>query len=97
MQTMEDAFLGSIASGIPGTPYIFFNGLLFRLEPNLTNLEASIRLVLLTEQQHETYPPMSLEDGMHYSAYLHMQSGDVVIQLYPDLAPLAVNSFIFNS
>ena len=95
LQTMQDAFLGSIASGIPGTPYIFFNGLLFRLEPNLTNLEASIRLELLAEQQHRTYPPMSLEDGMLYSAYLHMQSGDVVIQLYPDFAPLAVNSFVF--
>jgi cyclophilin family peptidyl-prolyl cis-trans isomerase len=95
LQTMQDAFLGSIASGIPGTPYIFFNGLLFRLEPNLTNLEASIRLELLAEQQHGTYPPMSLEDGMLYSAYLHMQSGDVVIQLYPDFAPLAVNSFVF--
>ena len=94
-QTMQDAYLGSIASGIPGTPYIFFNGLLFRLEPNLTNFEASIRLVRLVEQQYETYPLMSLEDGMLYSATLHMQSGDIVIQLYPDIAPLAVNSFVF--
>ncbi len=95
IQTMQDAFHGAIASGITGTPYIVLNGFLFQLEPNLTNLEASIRLEILADQKYEIYPPMSLVDGALYIAHLHLPSGDVVIQLYPDYAPLAVNSFVF--
>jgi cyclophilin family peptidyl-prolyl cis-trans isomerase len=92
---MQDAFNNSIAAGIPGTPFLFFNNQLFRFEPSLINLEAFIRLELLTEKQYEVYPPTVIDETASYLARIELNSGELVIQLYPQDAPLAVNSFIF--
>lgn len=92
---MEEAFYQGIASGIPGTPFLFLNGSLYQVEPSLTNLEAYIRLELLTEEQYDEYPPMILEDDVQYIARIELEIGEVIVQLYPDHAPLAVNNFIF--
>jgi cyclophilin family peptidyl-prolyl cis-trans isomerase len=92
---MEEAFFQGIASGIPGTPFLFLNGSLYQVEPSLTNLEAHIRLELLAEAQYDVYPPMTLEDDVQYIARIELEMGEVIIQLYPDHAPIAVNNFIF--
>lgn len=92
---MEEAFNLGVASGIPGTPLLFVNEILYQVKPSLTNLEAYIRLEYLSKDQYDSYPPMSLEEDVQYIARLELDIGEVVIQLYPDHAPLAVNSFIF--
>jgi cyclophilin family peptidyl-prolyl cis-trans isomerase len=92
---MEEAFYVGVASGIPGTPLLFINGFLYQVKPSLTNLEAYVRLELLTSKQYDSYPPMALEEDAQYVARIELEIGEVVIQLYPDYAPLAVNSFIF--
>lgn len=92
---MEEAFYQSIASGIPGTPFLFLNGSLYQVEPSLTNLEAYIRLERLKDAQYDRYPPMILEEDVDYVAHIETEIGEIVIQLYPDHAPLAVNSFIY--
>ncbi len=92
---MEEAFFQGIASGIFATPFLFLNGSLYQVEPSLANLEAFIRLELLTEAQYQQYPPMTLEDEVQYIAHIELDIGEVIVQLYPDYAPLAVNSFIF--
>jgi cyclophilin family peptidyl-prolyl cis-trans isomerase len=92
---MQTAFENTAAAGIPGTPFVFLNEEWFRLPLTLNNLEAVLRLILLAERQYDSYPPMSLDPDAQYLAYLHLEEGDVVIQLYPEYAPLGVNSFIF--
>ncbi|UCF61629.1 MAG: peptidylprolyl isomerase [Anaerolineaceae bacterium] len=92
---MEDAFFQGIASGILATPFIFLNGSLYQVEPSLTNLESYIRLNLLTASQYDRYPPMILEEDTQYLARIELESGEVIVQLYPDHTPLAVNNFIF--
>jgi cyclophilin family peptidyl-prolyl cis-trans isomerase/protein-disulfide isomerase len=92
---MEEAFLQGYASGLLGTPTLFLNGELFPIEPTLELLEASIRLLLLEERHYLGYPPDELEPGRNYVAFLQLNTGEVVIQLYPDIAPLAVNNFIY--
>jgi cyclophilin family peptidyl-prolyl cis-trans isomerase len=94
-QEMQTAFENTAAAGIPGTPFVFLNEEWFRLPLTINNLEAVLRLNLLAERQYEAYPLMSLEPDVQYLAYLHLEGGDVVIQLYPEYAPLGVNSFIF--
>lgn len=92
---IEEAFFQGIASGIPGTPFVFLNNYLFQVEPSLTNLEGYIRLEMLSDTQYDSYPPITLEDDVQYIARIELESGEVVVQLYPDHAPLAVNNFIF--
>ncbi|MEX1248650.1 MAG: peptidylprolyl isomerase [Anaerolineales bacterium] len=80
---------------IPNTPFLLINGLPYEGPNDLNSLERILRLKLLAERQFHKCPPMALDVGASYTATLHTQKGDVVISLFPQVAPNAVNSFIF--
>ncbi len=84
----------AVASGIPGAPFLFFNRDLFLLPPTLENLEANVRLTLLTGRQFTSPPDLALDPAVDYYARLRMNVGEVLIDLYEDSAPQAVNSFV---
>ena len=92
---MEEAFTAALSSGLTGTPAIFLNDELFPLAPELPVLEAFVRLEIHENRQFAAYPPMKLSAGSDLIVRLHLNIGEIVIQLYPDSAPLAVNSFLF--
>jgi len=47
-------------------------------------------------QQYDSPPPMSIDVNKTYMATLRMaKGGEFTIQLYPDKAPITVNSFVF--
>src|SRR5512133_774409 len=49
-----------------------------------------------THHRQFTYcPPMSIDPKKQYTATLKTDKGDIVVQLFPDKAPMAVNSFVF--
>ena len=58
-------------------------------------LDQSINLIALGEKQFTECPPFDVDPAKQYIATLHTEKGDIVIRLFPDKAPLAVNSFIF--
>jgi cyclophilin family peptidyl-prolyl cis-trans isomerase len=91
---VAEAYNQAVASGIPGAPFLFFNRDLFLLPPTLENLEANVRLTLLNGRQFSSPPGLSLDPDADYFALLRMNVGEVVIDLYEDSAPQAVNSFV---
>jgi cyclophilin family peptidyl-prolyl cis-trans isomerase len=40
-------------------------------------------------------PPMSIDQSKEYQATIKTNFGDIVVQLFPEDAPIAVNNFIF--
>ena len=49
-----------------------------------------------TTGQYDAYPPMTIDDAKKYFAkFVMAKGGEFTIELYPDKAPLAVNSFVF--
>jgi cyclophilin family peptidyl-prolyl cis-trans isomerase len=47
-------------------------------------------------KQYDSYPPMTIDPQKKYFATVKMaKGGEFVVQLFPDKAPLAVNSFVF--
>lgn len=40
-------------------------------------------------------PPMSIDQGKEYQATIKTNLGDIVVQLFPEDAPIAVNNFVF--
>ena len=40
-------------------------------------------------------PPMTIDQNKHYTATLKTNYGDIVVQLFPQDAPLTVNNFVF--
>ncbi len=83
--------------GIPGTPFILINGNSWPTNVSMDyfNVAAVVKLTLLEDLQFTQCPPMTVDADHEYIATLHTEKGDVVIKLFPDTAPLAVNNFIF--
>ena len=94
-QVVKEASQRISALGIMGVPVVYLNGDLVQLDLNLNNLEAAIRLELLSSRQYETAPPMLIDLDRSYTATLHLEQGEIVIDLFPSSAPMAVNSFVF--
>ncbi|MEX2143593.1 MAG: peptidylprolyl isomerase [Anaerolineales bacterium] len=80
---------------ISGTPFILINGLPYTGPLDAISLDTIFQLEFLRERQFDECPTMGLEAGANYTATLHTEKGDIVIELFPDLTPLAVNSFVF--
>jgi cyclophilin family peptidyl-prolyl cis-trans isomerase len=93
----QQAYDDAIENGIPYTPFLLVDGQIWPQDVPLTygNLSTVIKLTILEEMQYTSCPPMVIDDGKKYTATLHTSKGDIVIDLFPAEAPLAVNSFIF--
>ncbi|MEW5868030.1 MAG: peptidylprolyl isomerase [Chloroflexota bacterium] len=59
------------------------------------NLDAVISVLLLEPRQFANCPPMTIDVRKRYIATLQTEKGDIVIELYANKAPLAVNNFVF--
>ncbi|HEX9019310.1 MAG TPA: peptidylprolyl isomerase [Anaerolineaceae bacterium] len=83
--------------GIPGTPFVLVNGKMYpdNLPRDVGNFQAIMDMFKLQTNQFNYCPPTIIKQSKQYVATLHTVKGDIVIQLLPDKAPLAVNSFVF--
>jgi cyclophilin family peptidyl-prolyl cis-trans isomerase/protein-disulfide isomerase len=82
------------ALGIPGTPYIRINSL-YEAQADPQMLTAYVEMIKLESLQYSVCPPMVVDPEANYQAIIETEAGNIVIDLFPDVAPLAVNSFIF--
>jgi len=62
---------------------------------DFASLDTVVRMDALAARQFSACPPKSIDPLKQYIATLHTAKGDVVFQLYPEKAPLAVNNFVF--
>ena len=62
---------------------------------NATNIQSIVELQKLEKQQFTSCPPMSIDPAKQYVATLETEKGNIVIELFPDKAPLAVNNFVY--
>jgi len=83
--------------GMVSTPFLVVNGSIWpnNVPMSYGNLELVIKLDALEKKQYTTCPPMTIDPLKQYTATLKTVKGDIVIQLFADRAPLAVNNFIF--
>ncbi len=94
-ESMKESFINAYDAGINGTPFIFLNENWFRLNPTQLNLEAALRLELLSFRMYESLPEMAIDPEASYLVHMQLNIGEVVLQLFPKSAPMAVNSFVF--
>lgn len=83
--------------GIPYTPFLLVNGKMYpeNLPRDITSMELFMQMFQVEKRQFTYCPPMQIDTNKQYAATLKTEKGDVVIELFPDKAPMAVNSFIF--
>jgi len=82
-----------LSLGMAYTPFVVVNDRVWREnKPNLYSL-----IGIYEFGGYEECPPWVIEEGQRYTASLDTSAGQIDIELYADLAPLAVNSFVFLS
>lgn len=81
--------------GLPGTPLVLLNGQIYGGPRDFSSLDNILKLIQLGERQFESCPPVTVQTTQQYIATLHTEKGDVVMQLFPNKAPITVNSFVF--
>lgn len=96
-QKITEAWENNINIGIPYTPFLLFNNQIWpdALPVNILSLVEITEISLLERRQYSSCPPLTINLSSHYEAIIHTEHGVIHIELYADLAPLAVNNFIF--
>ena len=94
---IQGAWDWGVQVGLPGTPLLLLNGKIWDLNVPINdfNLSAIIKLIHLEQRQFTACPPMTIQADKRYIATIETEKGDVVLELFPDKAPLAVNNFVF--
>lgn len=95
LKSMKDAMLNLGIKDL-SVPMVFVNGSLQQAYVlDYTSLDATISLIALGAHEFKSCPPFTIDPAKQYIATVHTEKGDIVIQLFPDKASLAVNSFVF--
>jgi cyclophilin family peptidyl-prolyl cis-trans isomerase len=95
VQLAEQAHEYNYSIGMPGTPFLVINGLPYGGPRDYGNWDAVVKTILLEQYQYDECPPMDIDPEVKYLATLNTEKGEIVIELYADKAPMAVNNFIF--
>jgi len=85
------------AGALPLIPPRLFvnNNLPYTGLADFPSLDTVVRLDILAARQYSACPTGSIEPFKQYIITLHTARGEVVLQLYPEKAPVAVNNFIY--
>jgi cyclophilin family peptidyl-prolyl cis-trans isomerase/protein-disulfide isomerase len=93
---VDGAFDEVVATGIiNGTPTVFLNWNFYQGSMDEATLKKFLELFKLQKRLYSECPPMIVDTAKQYRAIIDTEKGQIVMELYADKAPLAVNSFIF--
>jgi cyclophilin family peptidyl-prolyl cis-trans isomerase len=81
--------------GLPGTPFLVINDRPYGGPLDYDNLSAIVQLFRLRERQFSRCPEMTIDPAIEYLARIETAKGEIIVKLFPETAPLAVNSFVF--
>jgi cyclophilin family peptidyl-prolyl cis-trans isomerase/protein-disulfide isomerase len=83
--------------GLPGTPFVLIDGHIWpsNVPMDFSTMDAVVKLTLLESRQFSACPTMTIDPLKQYAATLVTEKGNIVLELFADRAPLAVNNFLF--
>ena len=80
---------------VSGTPTVFLNYIDSNYMFDAASLDSYIGKIRKSEYRVQECPDVLIEEGESYIAILETEIGDIHVELFPDTAPNAVNSFIY--
>ena len=82
---------------VSGTPTVFLNFIDSNYMFDAASLDSFIEKIRMDKYRSSECPDVVIEEGSSYSAVLKTDAGDIHIELFPDTAPNAVNSFKYQA
>lgn len=91
---VSDSYTKATSVGLSSTPTLFVNG---NYMGNLgySTLEGLLSVYDFESEMFTECPDWLIDMDKSYTATIETEKGDVVVELFADKAPLAVNSFVF--
>ncbi len=84
----------AIKIGLNSTPTIILNGRPWQYQWDAYTLGMVIDLIKSEAKMHTECPDFVIDQNKTYTATIKTEKGDIVMELYPKVAPQAVNSFV---
>jgi cyclophilin family peptidyl-prolyl cis-trans isomerase/protein-disulfide isomerase len=81
--------------GLNSTPTLLLNGIPWPYDWSYAMLSNVIKVLKAEESFIGECPPFVIDVDKTYTATITTENGDMTIELYPEAAPLAVNSFVY--
>ncbi len=81
--------------GLNATPTILLNGRPWQYDWSSATLSLVVEVLKAEKNLKMECPPFVIDQNKTYTATITTEKGDLVIELYPKEAPLAVNSFVY--
>lgn len=93
---VEEAADSADSLGINGTPKLFINGSEWQENDRSVRVfSIYVQLIKKQKNEYDKCAPTVIESGKNYSATISTTKGDIVVDLFADIAPTTVNSFVF--
>jgi cyclophilin family peptidyl-prolyl cis-trans isomerase/protein-disulfide isomerase len=93
-QVVDTSFKSAMDAKVPGTPFLLVNNI-EQPQMDINALSEQVELYKLNQRAYKTCPPVVIDPKKQYEATLKTEKGNIVIKLFADKAPLAVNNFVF--
>jgi cyclophilin family peptidyl-prolyl cis-trans isomerase/protein-disulfide isomerase len=81
--------------GLGGTPFLLINKESWINQINYTSYDILTPIVQYYLKRYDKPPTMQIDQSKTYTATIKTDQGDIVVKLFADKAPLAVNNFVF--
>lgn len=92
---VEQYRLEALALELRGIPSLLINGQPYSGRYDLYGLDEAYRFFALARRHYDQQPELVIDLSRTYRAVLVTEKGDIHIDLFADLAPVAVNNFVF--
>lgn len=90
-----EATRDSAGTTLSNPPAVFFNKIQYQDWVDLSSLVSMVEYFKLPDRAFSECPEMSIDPDKKYTATIATDKGEIVLELYPKQAPMAVNSFVF--
>jgi len=94
-QEVATGFEEAVALGLNSTPSVFINGWYWQYSRDAVTMSIILDVVKYEKNMVAECPAWVIDPDKTYTATIETEKGDIVIDLYADKAPLAVNSFVY--
>jgi cyclophilin family peptidyl-prolyl cis-trans isomerase/protein-disulfide isomerase len=94
IKAVNDSAAVAAQLNLNSTPSVVVNRLLRSSRNDVATISSYFDFIKLADKADTACPPMTIDPKKQYTATLKTEKGDILIALYPDKAPWAVNSFV---
>lgn len=92
---LDVSLMGAQQLKVAAAPKLFINDSPFSQVPESFELLDKVVEVFLLQLVYSEPPPLRIDPDKDYVAWIVTEKGDIAIDLYADLAPETVNSFVY--